>query len=908
MTSDDDQTNESDDTITDYVKQHLNRFVHVYILAVVFIFTIVTRFQGYQILRGENGGWEFVGNDAWYHLRATMYSVENYPRQIGFDAKTGYPEGANPGAFGTLYDFVHATVSMIVGLGDPSPETVETVLAVSSPILSAFTIVAAFLLARYITDSRLAGILAAVITSLIPGSFYTRGVVGFAQHHIAEVLLLVLSLHATMKLIEKAEEDLILSDLVRNKEWSELRDWGKYLGVSIVLLFTYYLVWPPAIMFFGLIGISGVIYAVLGFGSKSTQPALFSFTVLTGSMLLITLVSLPSMNAQIASPSILHVGVAGISFIFNLFSWLLTKKAGRSNWSISYFLGGLTGLTVISTVVAFLVSENIFGRVISQLLRLFGYPFGIGGGNVQTIAEERSTSIINLIFSQYGLMLPLAIGAIVAIMVESSYRRGKNESFGKETLLVFVSLFILVISVRTVRFNYYLGPIVGVLAAVALLRLVRFVEVPSELKQVRFYHMLALLLVAVLIIPVLIVPVQGGVVYQDAISERTQDSYQQWEEPLDWLSDNSPSDGIGQYEPTSEPYEYSNESYGVMSWWDYGHWITATGERTPVANPFQQNAENAARYLLAQNPEEAESVIDEMDEDAEVRYIAIDWQMASPISKYPAMEEWHPELEQGDSHTRYYTTPPGQRPQLEFLQANQIYYESMIGRLYVGHGSAMEPSRRTVDYSTTGNIRIIQPSINPVINHNSTEEAVSYANNNTEVSRGGIINSPSERVEAMEQYRLVKTSQGRSFNQNEIAFELSSVLDLTDLNATDVTNDVPSTVKLFEKVDGADIQGSGAEPNSTLTVEVDVQDPVLSPIQNSEFTYTQRVETDEDGNFSLTVPYSTTGFENAENPPEVRGSSEYRIIDSDGDTIGAFNVSENAVIEDEEPITVSIDS
>ena len=125
---------------------------------------------------------------------------------------------------------------------------------------------------------------------------------------------------------------------------------------------------------------------------------------------------------------------------------------------------------------------------------------------------------------------------------------------------------------------------------------------------------------------------------------------------------------------------------------------------------------------------------------------------------------------------------------------------------------------------------------------------MSDANYNTEVSRGGLINRACECLEAMEQYRLVKTSQGRSFNQNEIAFELSSVLDLTDLNATGVTNDVPSTVKLFEKVDGADIQGSGAEPNSTLTVEGDDQDTVLSPIQNSEFTYTQRVETEKDGN------------------------------------------------------------
>jgi dolichyl-diphosphooligosaccharide--protein glycosyltransferase len=37
----------------------------------------------------------------------------------------------------------------------------------------------------------------------------------------------------------------------------------------------------------------------------------------------------------------------------------------------------------------------------------------------------------------------------------------------------------------------------------------------------------------------------------------------------------------------SEGFEYSSESYGVMSWWDYGHYITTIASRIPNNNPFQ---------------------------------------------------------------------------------------------------------------------------------------------------------------------------------------------------------------------------------------------------------------------------------------------------------------------------------
>jgi len=70
-----------------------------------------------------------------------------------------------------------------------------------------------------------------------------------------------------------------------------------------------------------------------------------------------------------------------------------------------------------------------------------------------------------------------------------------------------------------------------------------------------------------------------------------------WYESLTWMRKNTP-EPISYYELYQMPemnkttgriedYNYPPEAYGVISWWDYGHWITRIAHRIPVANPFQ---------------------------------------------------------------------------------------------------------------------------------------------------------------------------------------------------------------------------------------------------------------------------------------------------------------------------------
>lgn len=893
----DESDNESNNVdAVDSFEKHIKSFGHLYALVVLFLTTIFTRIQGYTELR-RGDGWVFLGNDAWYHVRATVYSVENFPSVIGLDAKTGYPDGATPGTFGTLYNFVHAAIAMIGGLGDPSVETVETIMFFSSPVMSAVAVVLVYYVTTYITESKFAGVLSATMLTLMPGMFYQRGLAGFAQHHIAEAILMILSVYLVMRTLEYAEENYVLKEVIRDRE-SDAKKWAKMVFLAIVAIFAYYLTWPPAIMLFGLTGMAAVIYSVSGFSGTRSRAALMTLTVITGSMLAMVLVLGPTGELKVATPSLLHVGVAGLSFGMSLFVWILTIVSENRNWEISRFVGIISGVGLVSFIGVIILQPSLIDSVSNQILRLFGYPFGLGqGGNVQTIAEESTPSIIELTLSQYGLLLPTASLGISTIIYEIFKKKSNDEGYAKHMYLLVVFIFIMMISFRTARFNYYLAPFVAIVASMVIYRLIQAVDFPDEVRDFAGYHALTIVLLVVVLMPVLFVPVSNPTVFLD--DRISAPGYEQWEGPLEWTAENTPDDGVPTYGPYDDSHSYDNESYGVMSWWDYGHWITYTGDRTPFANPFQQNAQSAAEFLLAQNPEEAQDVIEDMGEDSEVdptvEYVMIDWQMASPISKYPAMEQFHPEIDRGDSYRPYYSARPGQGARLQFQQRTQTYYQTMIGRLFVGHGSAMEASNTTINYETQQGVRILQPSVNPIVEHNTTEEARDLQNNTVEVSRGGI-NNPPERVEALEHYRLVKSSEGRLYQTREFAYEAQRVDENIDRNIrAGYINDNPSTVKVFQKVDGAKVNGSGFDEYDSLELEVDVVDPAFG-LGASEFTYTQRVNV-EDGEFNTTLPYSTTGYEDVDNAPEVRGNSDYRLVDSNGEVVDSFQVQESAVVD-----------
>jgi len=60
-----------------------------------------------------------------------------------------------------------------------------------------------------------------------------------------------------------------------------------------------------------------------------------------------------------------------------------------------------------------------------------------------------------------------------------------------------------------------------------------------------------------------------------------------WRSALEWMGANTPDPGVDYYAAyEKDGFSYPKESYGIMSWWDYGHWITFVAQRIPNTKPL----------------------------------------------------------------------------------------------------------------------------------------------------------------------------------------------------------------------------------------------------------------------------------------------------------------------------------
>jgi len=901
--------NKENKKFTESISDALYAYGHIYAFLIIAFIAFTTRIRGYEKLITDSGVIALLGNDSWYHYRAIQYTIDNFPFTIGVDPKSGYPVGADAGTFGTLYDQILATISLVIGLGNPSQELVRQIMAYSSPAFFVVVLVALYFLTKYISGSKWVSVASVGILTFIPGTLYERTVVGFAQHHVLEVLFLLIAVLFTIKAIDKAEEENITWSMIKLREWNNLKPWLKSTGLAAFALLIYYSTWPPAMFFFGLLAFGAGIHSLINYDSKvPIEPVLLTYITLLVSSLIFVLIEGPTMDITVAKSSILHVGVVGLSLVGTVMLFAYNKYGQENNWSKDKFRGVSIGTGILAFALLAIVQPSILTNIFENIVRLLGYPFGLGGESVQTIAEEQSTTIIALSNSQYGLLLLTAIAGIVMMILGEIGSSRNTKGYASNIFLSVVGVFFVIISVRTIRFNYYLAAIVAIFSMLAIRQIITYVNVPDDIGDIEGYQIIAVLLIVTLIVPILFFPVSGTVF---GGPERVNiDSYQDWEEPLEWMSESTEYDNIPNYESTdSQPYNYDSDTYGVMSWWDYGHWITVTGDRSPVSNPFQQNAEESSQFLLADNPEEAEEVISNMNEDAEAKYIAIDWQMASPFSKFTAMPEFNDNVSTQDLVTPYYVRQ-GQRQRIASFERSQRYYESMVIRLYYGHGGQMEPGPYTVDYSTTSTqqgqvYRTLIPQQNPVTVHNTTNEARQYAENNDEVAFGGFGTNPSEKVDALENYRLVKSSPYGAFQNPAVGSEINQIFNSATENIS-VTefNSNPSAVKIFEKVDGSEISGDGAAPGEMITLTVQLSDPDTG----LTFEYKQETKANTNGEFSTVVPYSTTGYDDVDYPPAVQAQSAYVVEGSESNKVQIVSINESDVIDsNSSPVNITLE-
>ncbi len=170
-----------------------------------------------------------------------------------------------------------------------------------------------------------------------------------------------------------------------------------------------------------------------------------------------------------------------------------------------------------------------------------------------------------------------------------------------------------------------------------------------------------------------------------------------WMIALLWMRDNTP-DPMGDpnayyidYDaiPAGQSFVYPENAYGVMTWWDYGYWITRVAHRIPNANPAQypEPIIKIANFFLSQDPAAAKEILKLLGS----RYIISDYNIS--VSKLAAIIQWAG-LDSEKYKPAYYIAQDSQLYQAPIYSLD--YYRTMIVRLYNFDGKAVAEGKPTV--------------------------------------------------------------------------------------------------------------------------------------------------------------------------------------------------------------------
>jgi len=130
-------------------------------------------------------------SDAWYHMMLAKGTVINLQR-LWFDPMTYFPHGT-PIHFGPFNSWAITIFSYIFGLGHPSMHLVEVVGAFLPAVLGVLLVFPVYFLGKEI-GGKSCGLISALIVATLPGQLFNRTVLGFTDHHSAEIFLSTLTM------------------------------------------------------------------------------------------------------------------------------------------------------------------------------------------------------------------------------------------------------------------------------------------------------------------------------------------------------------------------------------------------------------------------------------------------------------------------------------------------------------------------------------------------------------------------------------------------------------------------------------------------------------------------------------------------------------------------------------------
>ncbi|MCK4580212.1 MAG: oligosaccharyl transferase, archaeosortase A system-associated [Dehalococcoidia bacterium] len=652
----------------------------------------------------------FRGVDAWYHMRLVDNLIPNFPHLTSFDPYTHYPYG-NSHLFRPLTDLLVASTAQIAGLGSPSQHTVDTIGAYLPPVLGTLLIIPVYFIGKELFN-RWVGLLSAALLAILPGEFLSRSLLGFTDHHVAESLFSTVAILFLILAIKAASSGGLSFKSVAQRDWPALARPLAYTLLAGVSLGLYLVAWRGALMLIFIISLYVVIQFVIDHlrGRQTDYLCIVaSPALLIASIMVLPVLSRSGEEALYrASLPLAVMAPLALSGISRFMAGRAMKPSYYPLALVGLVAAALAGLHVLNPALldSMLHRFGIFAPSGASLTITEVHPLLFPGGNFSL-----EIAWLNFTTSFFISIVSLGLLVFVAIRTDSPDR----------TLFLVWSGIMLVAVLGQRRFGYYYAINAALLTGYISWRIlnvaglrklytplgeaaeaVRKTKKRAEARARRKYlqqRRSAWMKVTVAGIAVFALVFFPNIDKARAFASEPSLMTSGWYSSLEWLRDNSP-DPFGNpdsyYElhrrpPPGDSYEYPESAYGIMAWWDYGHWISRISHRIPVSNPFQQGATTAALFFTAQDEDSA----NEMMDDLGCKFVIVDNQM--PTSKLNGLLAWADQVPE-DFYGVYYQLVSGDKLSPVTLYY-PTYYRSIVVRLYNFGGKAAVPEQsRVISY------------------------------------------------------------------------------------------------------------------------------------------------------------------------------------------------------------------
>lgn len=720
-------------------------------------------------------GIRFSTVDAYYHMYIVDNLAFNFPKLADFMPYLTYPGGGgSPAVY--FFNWLLAAVIWIASLGKPTAHIVDVIGAYYPAVLGALTIIPVYFMGKAVMG-RWAGLIAATIIAILPGEFIGRSILGSTDQHVAETLLTAVAMMFLILALKAAKQNKLTFSQFKEKNWSAVTKPIVFSLLGGFFLGLYLLTWYGALLFIFTIFVFFTLQFFIDHLRRQSTDYLSIVNIIVFAVAAIMF--LPARHDSLNLAAMLIA--LFVPVVFSLVSRFMAKKELKPVYFPLSIIGiGLVGIGVIylaapSLFQLMLTSFAIFHPTGASLTTLEMQPIFVPTGTFTLalvwgnftasffialialllliyLAIKKGDADKTLLLVWGVVMLAATIGqrrfayyfAVNAAVLTGYFSAWVMEKCGliKTETTNDNSLFTLTIGVIAILFLApslaptmgFLNPFtwIGIPAMVVFfvaLFLGKGKKTAREIRARRTAHaaekrfslntsMVNLVLALILIFLTVLFPnVASASQTATGASFAPSDA---WMESLTWMKDNTP-DPFGNpdyYYQIADNNAYPASAYGVLSWWDYGYWITRIAHRMPTVNPSQDavRQNKVGSIFVAQN----ESQADELVRSLGVKYVVIDDQTA--LGKFWAVATWA--NKSPDDYTEMYYLPQQSGTQTQFVPVQlyyPAYYQSLVIRLFNFNGRALTSNLSTSQVAAvaqwlTGNTPVSPTALNATTN------------------------------------------------------------------------------------------------------------------------------------------------------------------------------------------------